>query len=406
MPEIPLPRTFQALRHHNFRLFWFGQLISLVGTWMQSIAQSWLVLDLTKSAFMLGLVSAMGMLPVLLFALPAGAIADRVNKRNLLIVTQTVMMVLAIVLAVLASLHMVRVWHIIVLASLLGLANAFDMPCRQAFVIELVGRDDLLNAIALNSTMFNSARIIGPAVAGILIGAIGTAACFYINGASFVAVIVGLALMRINFEPGPPKPESIFHDMLEGLSYIRHHGVILTIISIVAVFSVFGMPYTMLMPVFAQSVLNTGAKGYGLLMTATGIGAVVGALTLATFSHIKQRGRLIVASSIVFIVFINLFAASRSLALAVPLLVVVGFAMVNQAAAGNALLQVLAPDNMRGRVMGVFSMMFLGFAPIGSFQAGLTAQHLGAPAALIIGSAVMALTVALILILRPEIKNL
>jgi MFS family permease len=406
MPEIPLPRTFQALRHHNFRLFWFGQLISLVGTWMQSIAQSWLVLDLTKSAFMLGLVSAMGMLPVLLFALPAGAIADRVNKRNLLIVTQTVMMVLAIVLAVLASLHMVRVWHIIVLASLLGLANAFDMPCRQAFVIELVGRDDLLNAIALNSTMFNSARIIGPAVAGILIGAVGTAACFYINGASFIAVIIGLALMRINFEPGPPKPESIFHDMLEGLSYIRHHRVILTVISIVAVFSVFGMPYAMLMPVFAQSVLNTGAKGYGLLMTATGIGAVAGALTLATFSHIKQRGRLIVASSIVFIVFINLFAASRSLALAVPLLVVVGFAMVNQAAAGNALLQVLAPDNMRGRVMGVFSMMFLGFAPIGSFQAGLIAQHLGAPAALVIGSAIMALTVALILILRPEIKNL
>ena len=164
MPDVLLPRTFAALRHRNFRLFWFGQLISLIGTWMQSIAQSWLVLDITKSAFMLGLVSTMGMLPVLLFALPAGAIADRVNKRNLLIITQTVMMVLAFILAVLASLHMVRVWHIIVLASLLGLANAFDMPCRQAFVVEMVGRDDLLNAIALNSTMFNAARIIGPAI--------------------------------------------------------------------------------------------------------------------------------------------------------------------------------------------------------------------------------------------------
>jgi predicted MFS family arabinose efflux permease len=301
---------------------------------------------------------------------------------------------------------MVRVWHIITLAALLGIANAFDMPCRQAFVIEMVGHDDLLNAVALNSTMFNAARIVGPAVAAILIGAVGTAACFYINGASFIAVIVGLAMMRIQFEPPPPKEESIFHDMLEGLSYIRHHTVILTIIAIVAVFSVFGMPYAMLMPVFAREVLHTGARGYGLLMTATGVGAVVGALTLATFSHVKQRGRLIVASSIVFIVFINLFAASRSLALAIPLLAVVGFTMVNQAAAGNALLQTLAPNDLRGRVMGVFSMMFLGFAPFGSFQAGLVAQHLGAPAALIIGSAVMSLTVALILILRPEIRNL
>jgi len=406
MPEISLPRTFQALRHRNFRLFWFGQLISLSGTWMQSIAQSWLVLDLTKSAFMLGLVSTMSMLPVLLFALPAGAIADRVNKRNLLIVTQVVMMVLAFVLATLTAFHAVRVWHIIVLASLLGLANAFDMPCRQAFVIEMVGRDDLLNAVALNSTMFNAARIVGPAVAAILIGTVGTAACFYVNGASFIAVIVGLAMMRIRFEPPPPKEESIFHDMLEGLSYIRHHTVILTIIAIVAVFSVFGMPYAMLMPVFAREVLHTGARGYGLLMTATGVGAVIGALTLATFSHVKQRGRLIVASSIVFIVFINLFAASRSLVWSLPLLAVIGFAMVNQAAAGNALLQTLAPDDLRGRVMGVFSMMFLGFAPFGSFQAGLIAQHLGAPAALVIGSAVMSLTVALILILRPEIRNL
>jgi MFS family permease len=405
-PDVLLPRTFAALRHRNFRLFWFGQLISLIGTWMQSIAQSWLVLDLTKSAFMLGLVSAMGMLPVLLFALPAGAIADRVNKRNMLIATQTVMMVLAFILATLASLHMVRVWHIIVLASLLGLANAFDMPCRQAFVVEMVGRDDLLNAVALNSTMFNAARIIGPAIAGILIGAVGTATCFYINGASFIAVIVGLALMRVQFEPRPPKEESIFHDMLEGLRYIRHHTVILTIIAIVAVFSVFGMPYAMLMPVFARSVLHTDAHGYGLLMTATGVGAVAGALTLAAFSHIRQRGRLILASSIVFIVFINLFAASRSMLWSLPLLVVIGFAMVNQAAAGNALIQIHARDDLRGRVMGVFSMMFLGFAPFGSFQAGVVAQHLGAPFALVIGSAVMAITLALVLILRPEIRNL
>ena len=401
-----LPRTFSALRHRNFRLFWFGQLISLVGTWMQSIAQSWLVLELTKSVFMLGLVSAIGTLPVLLFSLPAGAIADRVNKRTLLIVTQTVMMILAFILWGLVAAHVVRVWHIFVLAGLLGVSNAFDMPGRQAFVVEMVGKEDLTNAIALNSTMFNSARIVGPAIAGILIGTIGSAGCFFFNGVSFIAVIVGLAFMRHEFRPRPIKPESILQDMIEGLRYIKNHRIILTIISMVGIFSVFGMPYTVLMPVFAQTVLNSGAKGYGVLMTCTGVGAVIGALTLARFSHVKFHGRMILSSSVLFVVTICLFAASRSLTASAILLVFIGFAMVNQGATANTMLQTLVPDELRGRVMAVFGIMFIGFAPFGSFQAGLVAEHLGAPNALFIGSAVIALTIAAILIFRPEVKEL
>jgi MFS family permease len=401
-----LPRTFQALRHRNFRLFWFGQLISLIGTWMQMIAQSWLVLDLTKSAFMLGLVSALGTLPVLLFSLPAGAIADRVNKRNLLIITQSSMMVLAFILAVLTSTRLVQVWHVICLATLLGIANAFDMPGRQSFVIEMVGRESLLNAIALNSSAFNSARILGPAIAGVLIGTVGVAGCFYVNGASFIAVIVGLALMRISFEPKTGASESIFTDMLDGLRYIGKNREVLILISMVGIFSVFGMPYAMLMPVFAKSILMAGPKGYGILMSATGIGALAGALTLATLGDFRHKGRFVLIGSVVFVVFLDLFAVSRLLWLSAALLAVVGFSMVAQAATTNSLLQTLAPDHLRGRVMAVFGVMFMGLAPIGSLQAGSVAQKLGAPIALIIGSAAIALTLAVVLIFRPEVKNL
>jgi len=373
---------------------------------MQSIAQSWLVLDLTKSAFKLGLTSALGMLPVLFLSLPAGAIADRVDKRKLLIATQTGMMVLAFVLAALAALHVVQPWHIYILAALLGVCNAFDMPGRQSFVIEMVGRDDLLNAVALNSTAFNTARILGPAIAGLLLGTIGAAGCFFLNGVSFLAVIAGLALMNVKPPARSFSPNSILEDMLAGLRYIGRNREILTIISIVGVFSVFGMPYAVLMPVFAKTVLHAGPGGYSILMSCTGIGAVIGAAALATFSDIRRRGRLVLASSIIFVVAIVLFATSRSLVWSSVLLVVVGFSMVNQAAMANTMLQILAPDDLRGRVMAVFGTMFLGLAPFGSLQAGLVAEKLGAPSALIIGSAAMAITIASVLIFRPELREL
>jgi len=364
------------------------------------------VLDLTKSPFMLGLVSAMGTLPVLLFTLPAGAIVDRVNKRNLLIITQIMMLVLAFILAILTATKLTRVWHIIALASLLGIVNAFDMPARQSFVIELVGKDDLVNAIALNSSIFNSARILGPAIAGLLIGTIGVAGCFFANGASFIAVIAGLALMQLKYESKPPVKDSIFIDMLDGLHYIRQNRDVLTLIILVGVYSVFGMPYLVLMPVFAQTVLMSGAKGYGILMSCTGIGALAGALTLASLGNFRHRGRLILASSIIFVFFLDMFALSRNFALSSAVLTVIGFTMVMQAATTNSLLQTMSPDNLRGRVMAVFSTMFVGFAPIGSFQAGLIAQHFGAPIALIVGSAAMTLCIVLVLLLRPQVRTL
>lgn len=403
---VTLPRTFAALRHRNFRLFWFGQLISLIGTWMQSIGQSWLVLDMTKSPFMLGLVSTMGTLPVLLFTLPAGAVVDRVNKRKLIIVTQAVMLALAFILAILTATRLTRVWHIITLASILGIANAFDMPARQSFVIEMVGKEDLLNAIALNSSAFNSARIIGPAIAGLLIGTIGVAGCFFANGASYLAVIVGLALMQHKHEPKLPTKESIFIDMLDGLHYIRQNRDVLILIILVGIFSVFGMPYLVLMPVFAKTVLLSGAKGYGVLMSCTGIGALIGALTLASLRNFRHLGRLILASSIIFVFFIDIFALSRNFVISSAVLSIIGFTMVMQAATTNSLLQTMSPDNLRGRVMAVFSIMFVGFAPLGSFQAGLVAQHYGAPIALIVGSAIMTLCIVLVLLLRPQVRNL
>lgn len=399
-------KTFAALRHRNFRLFWLGQFVSLTGTWMQSIAQSWLVLELTQSPFMLGLVSTMSMLPVLIFALPAGALSDRMDKRRLLIVTQSAMMLLAFILAFLTLFKVVQVWHIILLASLLGIANAFDMPGRQSFVIELAGREDLLNAVALNSTAFNSARIIGPAIAGILIGTVGSGVCFLINALSFIAVIIGLWLIDTKPVPRTTTPESIVRDMIDGIRYIVRHQTILTLIILVGVFSIFGMPYTILMPVFAKTILGTGAKGYGLLMTATGSGALIGALTLATLHDMKYRGRFILIASIIFVAAVDLFAVSRVFLLSAAVLVVLGFTMVSQAATANTLLQTLSPDDLRGRVMAVFGIMFLGMAPVGSFQAGLLAQHFGAPVALMIGSAVMAVTIAAILTRHQELIRL
>ncbi|MEO0107994.1 MAG: MFS transporter, partial [candidate division WOR-3 bacterium] len=404
--ERPGLRTFQALRHRNFRLFWFGQLGSLIGTWMQSIAQSWLVLTLSKSSFTLGLVSAMGMLPVLFFAIPAGALIDRIDKRRLLVGTQTFQMLLALALGVLASTHTVQVGHIIVLAGLLGLSNEFHMPGRQSFVAELVDRTLLLNAIALNSSAFNAARIIGPAIAGLLISAVGVAGCFYLNSLSFIAVIVGLLLMDLSHTPRPARSSSMSSDVLQGLRYIGQNRDMLLLIVLGGVCSVFGLPYLMLMPVFAQGVLAAGAKGYGLLMSATGAGALIGALGLASLGDARHKGRVVLAAGIGFVACINLFSASRSLLLCSILLLGIGFCMVAQTATTNSLLQTLAPDELRGRVMSVFSVLFVGFVPIGSLQAGFVAQNYGAPTALVLGAAIMALAIILTVVIRPQVLTL
>jgi len=399
-----LPTTFAALRHRNFRLFWSGQLVSLIGTWMQNVAQGWLVLTLTNSAFMLGVVSAIGSLPVLFLALPGGVAADRFPKRNLLLITQSLAMLLALILALLTRLQIVKIWQVVAIAALAGSAFAFDAPSRQALVIELVGRQDLLNAIALNSAIFNAARIIGPALAGMLISIIGMAGCFFLNSLSFLAVIVGLWLIRL---PGHEAKTSgpVLRDMKEGLVLAWNDVRVRSLIAIIAIFSICGMPYAMLMPVFARDVLNVGARGLGFLMTANGVGALTGALGLASLKWKRGRARLVLISGIAFALALASFSLSRTFWLSLAILPLVGWSMVSQTATINTILQSVVPDNMRGRVMSLYTLVFMGMMPFGSFLGGALAQRWGAPGAVRIGAAVCLVSTLAIFWRRRELMD-
>ncbi len=380
-------RTFRALRHRNYRLFVGGQLISLIGTWLQSVAQSWLVYRLAGSALLLGLVGFCGQLPVLLLSPLGGAAADRLDRRRLLVATQTSAMLLALLLGTLTVARKVTVPAVMAIAAGLGVVNAFDMPTRQSFVLEMVVREDLPNAIALNSSMVNAGRMLGPAVAGILVAAVGEGWCFILNGLSYVAVI--LALLRIRVPPRPrPPPASMLTHLVGGFRFAAGHGPIRALLALVGVLSLFGMPYVILMPLFADRVLGVGAKGLGLLMGASGIGALVGALLLARRRAVKGLGTWVVSAAAGFGLSLILFALSRRLVLSAVVLFATGLATVLQTAASNTLLQTLSPDEMRGRVMALFSMTFLGLAPFGAFLAGASAQRIGAAATVSIGGGV------------------
>jgi len=392
MPEPPgrFPRVLAALHHRNFRLFWFGQMISLVGTWMQRVAQGWLVLQITDSPFLLGLVSMLGTLPVLIVSPIGGALADTLNKRTVVILTQVIAMTLAFVLATLVLTKHVQYWHIVILASTLGIAMSIDAPTRQSFVVEMVGKKDLLNAIALNSSIFNLARILGPAFAGFTISTIGIVLCFYLNGISYLAVIFGLLLMRGNFSPAKKQRTPVIKDIRAGFSYARRDKRISALITLVAISSIFIMPYAMLMPVFARDILHVGPKGLGILLSAAGIGALIGAISLAIFSAYKKKGRFVLVGSIVFTTAIILFSFSSSYYISILLLLFVGWGMVMQNASINSLLQTTAPDHLRGRIMSLYVLFFMGMMPFGSFQAGLLADHFGAKVALRIGGVIVA----------------
>jgi MFS family permease len=403
--EVQLPRTFAALKHRNYRLFWSGQIISLIGTWMQTVGQGWLVLSLTNSPFKLGLVSMAGSLPVLLFTLWGGVVADRVNKRKLIITTQTCAMLLAFTLAILVTLKVIQVWHIVMLAFFLGTVNSFDTPTRQAFVVEMVGKEDLTNAIGLNSAMFNTARMAGPAIAGLLIAALGVAGCFWLNGVSFIAVIIGLAFIQNTFKAERREGGSPLKNLLEGLRYLWSNKVVLALIANVAVSSIFGMPYMMLMPVFAKQVLHGGPSTYGMLLSAAGAGAILGALIVATRGAKVRKGTTILLGSGLFALFLFLFSFSHWFGVSLVLLMVTGFAMITQNVTTNSLLQAVVPDFLRGRIMSVYVLMFMGMFPIGSLQAGSVAQVLGAPWAVRIGAVICGLF-AFILWRIPEIRKL
>ncbi len=383
--RIGLRTTLRALRHRNFQLFFGGQLISLIGTWMQNIAQDWLVYRLTGSSVLLGTVAFVNQIPIFLLAPVAGIVADRWNRHRIVIATQTSSMVLALILAALTLTGRIRIWEIMVLAGLLGVVNAFDIPARQAFLIEMVGRDDLLNAIALNSSMFNSARIIGPAIAGILVAWVGEGWCFFGNGISYIAVIVGLLLMRLTNRPELQKHGSPLENMIEGFRFARHTVPVRALLLLIGFVSFAAMPYTVLMPIFAGRVLHGGAGEYSMLMGATGVGALLGALTLASKTGVRGLGKWVWMAATAFGASLILFSFSRRLWLSLALLVPTGFGMMVQMGATNTLLQVMVPDRLRGRVMSLYSMMFIGMGPIGALVGGLVAGKIGAPWTVAVG---------------------
>ena len=383
-----MPHIARALRHRNYRLFFSGQLISLVGTWMQTVAESWLVFRLTESSALLGLSAFVGLIPVFLLAPLGGAAADRFDRRRIIIVTQSVSMTLPLILSALTLSGRVRVWHIFVLAACLGIVNAFDMPARQAFVVDMVGRDDLLNAIALNSSMVNGARIVGPAVAGLTVAAVGEGWCFLINGLSYVAVIAGLLMMRLPRSAPTLTHRSVLQHTIEGFRFIARTAPIRALLILLGIVSFAGLPYSVLMPVFAESILHAGPKGLGVLMGASGTGALAGTLALASRRGVLGLGRWVLTAAVSLGLALMLFSLSRTFWLSVVLLVPVGASMILQMAASNTLIQAMVPDALRGRVMAVYAMMLVGMAPFGSLFAGLVAEKIGAPHTLALGGAI------------------
>lgn len=404
--ELRLLSTFASLRYRNYRLWFIGQGFSLVGMWMQSVAQGWVVYELTGSRFALGLVSFMGTIPTIFLTLPAGVIVDRIPKRYLLLATQVALMLFAFTLTGLAAVGALKIWHIALMAFLSGVANSFDAPTRQALAVELIeNREDLMNAIALNSTMFNLARVIGPAIGGVVLASLGPAWCFGINGLSFLAIISALIIMDFKDISYAPSSEPIFRQLAEGFRYILGNRVAQIIVLIVGVSTLFGFSYSALMPAYAADVLKVGEKGLGFLNTAIGIGALCGSLIVASLGGLPCKGWLLLTGSLLFPSALLCFAFSHNYLLSLAFLVLVGAGFVIQNSTGNTLLQSVAPDNLRGRVMAVFSFMFFGMVPFGSLLAGSIAQSFGPVAGVAFGAVVNLLFSLTVLLWAPAIRS-
>ncbi len=400
---MKFPAGFSALSHRDFRVFWSGQLVSNLGTWMQRVGQAWLVLELTNSALKLGIITALQFIPVLLFSVPAGAVVDRVVKRRLLVVTQTVLMVQASILTVLVWTGVVRYWHVAVLATVYGLANAFDMPTRQSFVADLVGKRDLMNAVALNSAMFNSARLVGPAVAGLLIARLGLAQAFAFNAVSFVAVIIALCLLRTGGDPHPSAGTTLLEQIAGGLQYATATPVIRFILSLLLSVSFFVINFNVLIPLITKQVLHAGAEDFGWLMASLGAGAIAGALTLALLVRGRPPLGLPITSAFLVSAGTLALAAVGRFPVAVVLLVAIGFAQIVFQATCNTMLQITAPDALRGRVMSLYAFTFAGITPFGSLVIGSIAETLGASTACAVGGGAGLLSVAILTALwRPR----
>jgi MFS family permease len=397
--------TFAALKHYNYRLWFGGQVVSLGGTWMQSTAQGYLIYQITGSPFYLGLVGFVGGAPALLFTLFGGVVADRLPRRTLLIITQTSMMILAFILAALTFTHTVKPWHILILAFLLGVANAFDAPARTSFVLELVSRADMTNAIALNASMFNIATVVGPSVAGLTYAAIGPAWCFTLNGLSFIAVIVALLLMRIKLEVQPARQTKALAELKEGVRYVLKNRMVLSLISSVGIVSIFGIGMMNLLPAWATDVLHGDVTTNGWLVSARGLGSLISALMLAYWGTRKLRGRLWTVGAFVMPVMLFVFAWVRILPLSLVTLLGVGWGFIMVTNNSQAIVQSLVPDNLRGRVMGVYTLVFFGSMPIGALLAGTAAGKIGEPLTVMIGAALLLVTALAAWIFLPDIRR-
>ena len=396
-PELTasrVPHTFRALRHRNFRLFIGGQIISLVGTWMQNVAQSWLVYRLTHSALLLGTAWFCAQIAVFALGPLGGLAADRFPRQKVVIVTQTLSMLQAFALAALTLSGHIQVWHVLVLAGALGVINAFDMPGRQALVIEMTSKEDLINAISLNSAVFNAARVVGPAVAGVVLAYVREGTCFLVNGISFSAVIVCLAAMRL--PPVEPKAHvPLIEHLLDGFRYAAHHSAVRRVLALMAAATLAGMPGLVLMPFFADDIFHRGARGLGILMGAMGIGAVFGTLVLAGRTRLSGLSRIMVISGVTTGACYLLFAYSPSFYLSLAIMPVIGFGVMRQMASANTIIQTLIPDVYRGRIMALYAMTVVGLGPFGSLAAGALAGRFGPRPTMAIGG-VLALGASLV----------
>src|ERR1051326_3952890 len=396
--------TFRALRHRNYRLFFWGQLVSLVGTWMQQTAMSWFVYQITNSKFLLGLVAAVGSAPMVLSSVWGGALADLYPKRSILVATQSAQMMCAFLLATGVWLGVPTPRFIMIVAALNGIAMGFDMPARQAFTVEMASREELLNAISLNSSIVNGARVVGPSVAGLMIGAVGVAMCFFLNGLSFIAVIAGFLLMRLPRFERKIEIASPGEHAWNGVAYSMKHPRVRTILLLFLAVGVFGWSYAVLMPAFARDVLGRGANGYGILMSASGTGAFIGALLVATFGHVFTARKIALGGVWLFSIAMLALSFTKSFPVALVFLFAAGFGMLLFFSTSNTLLQTIVPDEMRGRVMGVWSLVFGAMIPLGSLEAGGVAHFAGTPFALAFGAIICALAalVTLIIIRRRD----
>jgi len=399
-----LKSTFRALKHRNYLLFFFGQGISLVGTWIQQIAISWLIYRLTNSPLIMGVIAFVGSIPALIVSPFAGVVIDRINKYKCVILIQILFMLEALALAILTLTGVVQVWHIVIISTLMGITNSIDMPLRQSFVVELVeGSDDLSNAISLNSSSFNLARLLGPAIAGVLIASVGEGTCFLINSLSYIAVIGSLLAMKIDSKPiTKAKKMEIFEELKEGFNYAYKSLPIRYAILYLGGASFIGMAFPVLMPIYAKAILHGGAQTLGFLMSASGIGALIGALHLASKRSVAELDKFIIAASILFGISLIGLALIPNLIFASIFMFLTGLGMVTIMASSNTLIQHWVDDKIRGRVMSIYTMAFIGTAPLGSLCGGAVADKIGVPDTFILSGFFM---IAIALIFGPKLKS-